>query len=63
MIRHKHLLYKEFDKKDIDTQPDGHDFKIRVKGRLYTVYMTLSSRIPDDECMKVRIKGTWYYFG
>ena len=32
------------------------------KYRRYTIYMTLSPYVNDRQCMRARIKGTYYYF-
>ena len=47
---------------DIEYTEDGESVMV-INGRKHKIYMTMSMRVPDSECCRVRIKGKWYYFG
>ena len=56
-------LYDYF--KDAKTifKDDDENYYIEVNGKEYISEMTLSERVPDDMCCRVKIGRTYYYFG
>lgn len=58
----KRMLYDYYPNARYDFDENDNDVII-VNDRKYTVYMTLSPKVKDSECMRVRINGKYYYFG
>lgn len=55
-------LYTFFDEEQIDF-PENDGDHILINGRKYKIYISLSNRVSDTECCRVRVDGKYYYFG